>query len=1007
MFIRFLIFLLITVSSLLALQEVKIGVLVFRSKADTLKEWIPIAHYLQQAEPEYAFTILPLNYPEINEAINNKKLDFVITNSGHYVYLEKQYHISRIATMMRYKNGHWVDRFGGVIFTRANRPDINTLDDLRGKKIAAVDEESLGGYTAQMYEFLHQHINSKELQMLFIGMPHQKAVEEVLEGKADAGFVRTEVLEDMAREGKVNLHQLKILNPQKPADFPYLLSTALYPEWPIAQMPHTEKMLSNEVVVALLQRIPHNTFTEGEIGWSAPLEYRDIHDMFQTLRLPPYDKPERFNIQDVYDQYYLMIWILTVLMTIMIIGLFIEIALRRKLSFEGQKNKAFLQSSADGIHILDEFGNIVQVSDKFCSMLGYSRDEMIGMNVTAWDMVFPLNDILSRLQKLSSQHEQIQTRHRRSDGSIYDAEINVSAINISNKKLIYCSARDITELLYRQAQIELAAMVYENSSDAIVISDNQSHIISINPAFESLTGYSLTEIEGNTIHKVLNSGHHSSEFYRQMWEALSIDGKWEGEIVDRNKQGIMFSQWLSIRTIFDHRGNPYRRIAIFSDITDQKEAKQKLWHQANFDALTGLSNRSMFNYRLKKELLEIERNQTLIALLFLDLDHFKDINDTLGHDKGDILLKEAANRISRCVRRNDIIARFGGDEFTIILLDIESVQVVETIASELLVELSHGFALDGEPYYISASIGITIAPNDSLKAETLLMNADQAMYAAKKEGRNRFRFYTAAMQDMIQKRMTIIHALRDAIEEKQFLLYYQPILHLESGVIHKAEALIRWQKSDGSMVSPADFIPIAEETGCISQIGIWVFEEAIQQVQSWRNTYCPDFQISVNKSPVQFRNEGVQSTLVRLMENHNLSSEAIVVEITEGILMEQTSIVQDKLLEFQAKGIAVSLDDFGTGYSSLSYLKKFDIDYLKIDQSFIRNVATDTNDQILCEAIVAMSHKMGIEVIAEGVETAEQRDYLHSIECDYIQGYLISRPIAAEEFEKKFFYPQR
>jgi diguanylate cyclase (GGDEF)-like protein/PAS domain S-box-containing protein len=781
-----------------------------------------------------------------------------------------------------------------------------------------------------------------------------------------------------------------------------MLSTELYPGWPIAQLANPRQDLSNEVVIALLQLVPHNNAKNGDIGWSAPLEYRDVHDIYQVLRLAPYDKARGFTINDIYEKYRLYIWTSFVLLILIFIGIVIEFTLRRRLSYESQKNQAFLHSSADGIHILNEDGKLVQVSDKFCSMLGYTREEMTDMSVSEWDDALPLETIQANLQKLSQKNERIQTRHRRKDGTLYDVEINLSVIHVGKKNLVYCSARDITEQLLKEAQRELAALVYENSSDAILISDSEAHIVSLNPAFTLLTGYSLADIKGETPH-ILSSGNQNSEFYHQMWESLSISGNWEGEIVDVDKEGNVFSKWLSIRTLFDHLKNPYRRIAIFSEITDQKEVKKELWYQANFDGLTGLCNRKLFMYRLEKELDEIGRSHKKMALLFLDLDNFKDINDTLGHDKGDVLLKEAANRINVCVRKSDVVSRFGGDEFTVLLTNIESADDAENVANKLLFELSQKFMFDLEAYFISVSIGITMIPNDGSKAESLLINADQAMYEAKNNGRNRFRFYENFMQEKIQKRMTIAQTLREAIKENEFILYYQPIMHLRTGEIHKAEALIRWQKSDGTMVSPADFIPIAEESGSITQIGAWVFEEAVRQVQLWRNNYVSNFQISVNKSPVQFRNEGKRSLILDLMQAHNLSNDAIVVEITEGILMEQTSDVQNKLLEFEKRGVGVSLDDFGTGYSSLSYLKKFDIDYVKIDQSFIRNVVSDYNDQVLCEAILAMAHKMGILVIAEGVETQEQKEYLSSIDCDYIQGYLISKPISAEEFEKKFF----
>lgn len=1002
MLFRLILFFFLTASYLFATDKVVIGVLAFRSKAQTLEEWEPIVQYLNNIGPKYAFSILPLNYRELDDAVKKSTIDFVVTNSGHYVYLEKEYHISRIATMVEYKDGQWINHFGGVIFTLANRTDIQKLEDLKDKKIAAVNAHSLGGYAAQMYEFFKKGIVADDLEFYFTGMPHQNVLEDVLSGKADAGFVRTDVLEDLVEKGTLDLSSLKIINQKKSDKFPYLFSTELYPEWPIAQLSNPRQDLSNELVIALLQLLPQNSAKNGDIGWSTPLEYRDIHEMYQALRLPPYDKVTIFTLADIYTKYSLYIWVSIILMFLIFIGIVIEFTLRRKLSYESQKNKAFLQSSADGIHILDEAGKIVQVSDKFCSMLGYTRKEMSNMSVLDWDEREPLEAIREKIQSFSQKNELIQTRHHRKDGTFYDAEINVRAIYIGKRTLVYCSVRDITQQLLKQAQTELAALVYESSSDAIVISDADSQIVSINRAFTELSGYSLADVKGKNTH-IFSSGHHNTEFYRQMWEALGFNGNWEGEIIDLDKEGNTFSKWLSIRTVFDYMKNPYRRIAIFSEITDQKEAKKKLWYQANFDGLTGLSNRKLFMYHLEKELNEIERSHIKMALLFLDLDNFKDINDTLGHDKGDTLLKEAAARINTCVRKSDIVSRFGGDEFTILLTNIASENDVENVANKILFELSQKFMFNLEAYFISVSIGITMIPEDGSKAENLLINADQAMYEAKNSGRNRFRFYQSSMQDKIQKRMNIVQALREAIKNKEFILYYQPIMHLSTGEVHKAEALIRWKKSDGTMVSPVEFIPVAEETGCITQIGAWVFEEAIQQAKLWRDSYSPDFQISVNKSPVQFRNEAEQSLLVKLMQTSNLPYEAIVVEITEGILMEQTAGVQNKLLEFEEKGIAVSLDDFGTGYSSLSYLKKYDIDYLKIDQSFIRNVTNDYNDQVLCEAIVAMAHKMGILVIAEGVETEKQRDYLRSIECDYIQGYLISRPIPAEEFEKKFF----
>jgi len=1000
----------------MATEKVEIGVLAFRSKADTLQEWTPTAQYLSRTIPGYEFQIIPLDYPEMRDAVQKEKIDFVITNSGHYVLLESHYHISRIATMMKYKKGVWLDRFGGVIFTRSDEAGIKKIEDLRGHSIAAVDTDSLGGYSAPLYELTQHGLTPDDVHLNFTEMPHSKVVQSVLSKTTDAGFVRSEVLEDMAGKGEIDLAKIKILNPKKIDRFPYLLSTSLYPEWPIARMPNTPFELADKVVVSLLNKSRTEHLREGQIGWTAPLEYQQIHEMFKTLRLPPYDKADRFTIADIYERYKFFLIAIGILSFAIMIGVFREFRLRRqlqsalderiiadeKVEYTSRKNEMLLRFSGDGVHILDMGGNIVQVSDTFCRMLGYSREELLGMNVSQWEASIPIDEILAGIRELNEFSKIIQTKHRRKDGTFYDAEINVSLVTIGEEHLVYCSARDITERIISQAQTKLAAMVYESSTDPISITDPDANIISVNPAFEELTGYHLDDLKDKKS-TILQSGQHSDEFYRIMWDAINAGGFWEGEIIDRNKNGTLFNRWLTIRTVYDTNGEPYRRIALFSEVNDQKEAQQKIWYQANFDALTALPNRSLFLYRLEKGLQESVRSGSPLALMFLDLDRFKEVNDAMGHEKGDRLLQEAARRISKCIGKGDIVSRMGGDEFAIIFPRVKEIHLLDTVASELLAKLAMPFELDDKPVFLSASIGITITPDDGAQTEILLSNAEQAMYEAKKDGRNRYRFFTGSMQESIQHRMTMIREMRQAIENNEFVLYYQPIIDVKSGRIQKAEALIRWKKPDGTMVSPADFIPLAEETGLIIEIGEWVLSEALHEVENWRKHYDPVFQISVNKSPVQFRNEDSKIfEWIKVMHALSVGSDAVVIEITEGMLMEQTPTVQHKLLELQKQGIQISLDDFGTGYSSLSYLKKFNIDFLKIDQSFIRNLEVDMNDRILCEAVVAMSHKMGISVIAEGVESNEQYDFLKSVGCDFVQGYLISRPIPAKEFEKLF-----
>ncbi|MGZ4969645.1 MAG: EAL domain-containing protein [Methylobacter sp.] len=559
---------------------------------------------------------------------------------------------------------------------------------------------------------------------------------------------------------------------------------------------------------------------------------------------------------------------------------------------------------------------------------------------------------------------------------------------------------DITERRANEENLKLANLVYQAIGEAIMVADADNRIVTINPAFTELTGYTLQEAVGKST-SLLKSGKQDDGFYQVMWHSLETTGHWQGEIWNRRKNGESYLEWLTINTVYDEHGNVRHRVATFSDITDQKHAEQTIWQQANFDSLTGLPNRHMFYERLAQEMKKSQRMGLPLALLFLDLDHFKDVNDTLGHSKGDLLLKDMAQRLLNCVRNTDTVARLGGDEFTIILTELREQDSIERLAQDILNQLTKPFELAGEIAYVSVSIGITLFPDDSDDIDVLIKNADQAMYAAKNQGRNCRHYFTISMQEAALTRMRLINDLRNALIECQFWLAYQPIVELTTGSIHKAEALIRWQHPIRGQISPAEFIPVAESTGMIIDIGEWVFRKAMQHVAQWRKDHHQEFQISINKSPVQFQKQGNgHFAWFEHLRELGLPGQSLVVEITEGLLMDAGALISDQLLAFRDAGVQVSLDDFGTGYSSLSYLKKFDIDYLKIDQSFTRNLSPNASDLALCEAIIVMAHKLGIKVIAEGIETQQQCDLLIAAGCDYGQGYLFSRPVAADEFEK-------
>ncbi|MDI4634999.1 EAL domain-containing protein [Pelomonas sp. V22] len=550
------------------------------------------------------------------------------------------------------------------------------------------------------------------------------------------------------------------------------------------------------------------------------------------------------------------------------------------------------------------------------------------------------------------------------------------------------------------ARVELAAQVFEQAGEGLVVTDAGHRIVAVNPAFTQVTGYSEAEALGHTP-ALLRSGQHEPGFYADMARQISQTGRWEGEICNRRKTGELYVEWLTVSTIYAADGSVHRHIGLFVDITRRKQDEQLIWRQANFDVVTGLPNRSMFAERLRLELAKSQRSNQPFALLFIDLDHFKEVNDTLGHSAGDALLHEAAARLQHCVRETDIVARLGGDEFTVILAELGEPVQIERIATDILQQLARPFAIAGTEVYLSASIGITVFPLDGADAELLMKNADQAMYAAKAEGRNRCQFYTPAMQESAQRRMALASDLRAALPLRQFALHYQPVVSLLDGRAHKAEALLRWQHPERGAVSPALFIPLAEESGLIHELGDWVFREATAFAAHLRAAGHAQLQIAINTSPQQYRGGGTlfQDWLAQLKQL-GLPGEAIVIEITEGLLMDDQAGTNEHLLRFRDAGIQVAIDDFGTGYSSLSYLKKFDIDLLKIDQSFVRHLQPGSDDLVLCEAMIAMAHQLGLKVVAEGIETEQQRALLAAAGCDYGQGYLFARPMPAPDFER-------
>lgn len=623
-------------------KEAVIGVLAFRSKTDTLNEWQPLATYLNSKISTHRFIIRPLGYAEFNEAASLDELDFMFSNPEHYIYLSAKFDASRMATLIRANvSGKELTEFGGVIIARHERHDLEKLSDLRGKEIAAVDELSLGGYLAQRILLQENGIDiTKESKIRYTDMPHDKVVYLVQNASVDAGFIRTGVLEKMAKEGKINLDEFKIIHPVE--NFPQALSTTLYPEWPFASSKHTDRVLANQVGVALLN-LPYGseiTKTAGYYGWNIPLSYEGIRSLMQGLRIKPYDTVPPFSLQDVAQRYALYI-------------------------------------------------------------------------------IFMLSGVIALLIFLTTKMRRLTNTLRSNSESLENQIVIVK----ENEKYL-----------------RRAANVFHNSREGIIITNPQKIIIDVNEAFCELTGYAPEEVIGNKP-IILRSGMHENLFYEKLNEAINTLGSWRGEIWNRKKNGERYAEFLRIDAVRDEKGEVENYIGIFSDITEHLKRQEQLHHMANYDPLTNLPNRYLFMTLAEQILSFSKRKNSKAVISFLDLDGFKQVNDVYGHEIGDNILKQVADRLEKQLRQSDAIARIGGDEFVVVFSDIDMISDAQQLFDRILKALEEPFVVNGHLITIGASIGASLYPDHGEEVEMLVRHADAAMYRSKANGRNQITYF--------------------------------------------------------------------------------------------------------------------------------------------------------------------------------------------------------------------------------------------------------------------------
>lgn len=909
-------------------QEIRIGVLSFRSLEQTLAQWQPTIEHLNAHIPKgYRVTLKTMYFPELDKAIDEKSLDFVLTNPEHYVTMRADHGLTAIATLMPLAEGHPVDSFGGVIFTRANRNDINDLADLRGKVISAVAEQSFGAYLIQRWALFERGIQISEAkQVHFAGLPQDKVVQGVLAGEADVGFVRTGILENLVREKKIAMGDFKVLNLQPQERFPLLLSTELYPEWAFAVMPSVPEKVIKSISLALLNIQPGTGAAQvGKYyGFTPPGNYAPVEAVMLRLKLNP-DRLEQFDLEDVVRKY---------AVRLMLAGLLLMMAVVFTAGYLARKNRQLRVSNRQRDRL-----------DEQLKSINASLEEKVLQRTRA------LLESEARFRQMFECHSSPMLLIDPASGQIADA--NASAARFYG---------------YSIRQMHGMNIAYINTQSPEEIAEERRQ----------------AESQGRNYfifsHRLADGSIRSVEVYSS---PVVIDGK-----------TLLFS--------------------IVHDITERKQLQDQMRDLAFYDPLTKLPNRRLLLDRLGKALVSCARTRRHGALMFLDLDHFKTLNDLHGHDIGDRLLVEVGERLTQCIREQDSAARFGGDEFVVMIEELsrnsgDAAVQAENIAEKIRAALAQPYLLKrmanagGEAetitHHCSSSIGVTVFRDHGESLEQLLKWTDMAMYRAKEAGRNVIRFFDPEMQTAIETRAALERDLRVALDQRQFSLFYQIQVDAR-GKPQGAEVLLRWMHPERGMVSPAQFIPLAEETGLILPIGAWVLDTACARLKQWQGRKpFNGLTLSVNVSARQFRQADFVAQVKETVARHGIDPMTLKLELTESLVLDNIDDTIRKMKALKEIGVRFSMDDFGTGYSSLSYLKRLPLDQLKIDQSFVRDLATDQGDKVMVMTIVDLGMNFEVDVIAEGVETEAQFKLLHRYGCTSFQGYLFSKPVPVEAFE--------
>lgn len=1124
----------------------KFAVLAFRPKAQAMTQWEPLATYLSSALGQRV-ELSVYDYSELDAAVSGNEVDIVLTNPGHAIQLQLQHNLSApLVTQVNQADAYKLSAFGGVIFTRHDALSINSLADLSEKRIAVTLINSAGGYQMQAFELLSAGVPlPKKQKLIRTGMPHDLVVEAVMTGQADAGFVRSGVLEELQHEGKLDLDQIKIINKQQLPAYPFISSTRLYPEWPVSVMPQVDEQLTRKLIIALLNLPPDSpaAHSAGIIGFIPPANYEGAHEVLRKLRLPPYDVAPDFTLTDLWKKYRIWISSIGILTLLLIASGLLSLIQNRRLRQSEQRFATLFELAPEPTWIIAD-GRFIDCNMAAVRILGYKNRTKL-LNARPAD-ISPerqpdgesSQSKAERILQLveNGEPQRFEWIHKKFDGSKLIANVSLDPVILNGKKVVLCSWHDVTqrkqtearlfeserkfrELSRRQEEIiwatnigtwewnirsgetifndrwaeitghtlselsphtietwlalvhpediklskdrlekcfsrktasyscevrirhkqghwiwvldqgrivewsaddmplrmsgthqditdrkqaenelMLAASVFTHAREGILITDADANIIEVNKTFSLITGYSRAEILGQNP-RILNSGRQPAAFYSAMWQQLIDQGDWCGEVWNRRKNGEVYAELLTISAVKDTYGRTKSYVALFTDITQIKEQQNQLEHIAHFDTLTQLPNRLLLADRLRQAMVNSERNGRSLALLYLDLDGFKSVNDHYGHPAGDELLIIVAQRMKSALREGDTLGRIGGDEFVAILIDLEQNEGWEPVLNRLLTAAAEPVAINEEQLSVSASIGVTLYPLDNADADQLMRHADQAMYQAKQQGKNSYYLFDIAENAVAATQRETLQSIRHAIDHGEFVLYYQPKVNMKTGEIIGAEALIRWQHPERGFLLPAAFLPLIDKHPISLELGNWVIETALSQLAAWRAEGL-DISVSVNISALQLQQTRFEERLFELLTAHpEVEPCQLELEVIESSALEDIAYVCGVMNACISLGVRFALDDFGTGYSSLTYLRRLPASTLKIDQSFVRDMLENQDDLAIVGGVLVLANAFGREVIAEGVETIAHGNLLLSLGCELAQGYGIAKPMTASALQ--------